>query len=68
MKRRITIYKPPYPNTKMGFIRESELMLDAKFLGLDIKDIKPLFTNDMIDEINHYDREKIIAQAKAYKM
>ena len=36
-------------------------MLDAKFLGLDIKDIKPMFTNELIDEINDYDREKIIA-------
>jgi NitT/TauT family transport system substrate-binding protein len=52
----------------MGFIRESELMLDAKFLGLDIKDIKPMFTNDMIDEINNYDHDKIIAQAKAHKI
>jgi hypothetical protein len=43
-------------------------MLDAKFLGLDIKDIKPMFTNDMIDEINDYDHDKIIAQAKAYKI
>jgi NitT/TauT family transport system substrate-binding protein len=65
--RRIPLYRPPYPDTKMGFIRESELMLDAKFLGLDIKDIKPMFTNDLIDEINNYDREKIIAQAKAAK-
>src|SRR6186713_2846392 len=65
--RRIPLYKPPYPDTKMGFIRESELLLDAKFLGLDIKDIKPMFTNDMIDEINNYDRDKIIAQAKAHK-
>jgi NitT/TauT family transport system substrate-binding protein len=67
-KRRIPIYRPPYPNTKMGFIRESELLLDAKFLGLDIKDIKPVFTNDMIDEIDAYDHEKIIAEAKAYKI
>ena len=66
--RRIPLYKPPYPNTKMGFIRESELMLDAKFLSLDIKDLKPLFTNDMIDEINNYDRDKIIAHAKACKI
>jgi hypothetical protein len=36
--------------------------------GLDIKDIKPMFTHDMIDEINNYDREKIVAQAKAYKI
>ena len=68
-KRRIPLYRPPYPNTKMGFIQESELMLDAKFMGLDsIKDIKPLFTNDMIDEINDYDRAKVIAEAKAYKI
>jgi len=67
-KRRIPLYRPPYPNTKMGFIHESELLLDAKFLGLDsIKDVKPLMTNELIDEINNYDRAKIIAQAKAYK-
>ncbi len=67
-KRRIPLYRPPYPDTKMGYIRESELLLDAKFLGLDnIKDIKPLMSNELIDEINNYDRAKIIAQAKAYK-
>ena len=49
----------------MGFIREEELKLDAKFLGLDIKDLKPIYTNDMIDEINNYDRGKIIDQAKS---
>jgi NitT/TauT family transport system substrate-binding protein len=66
-KRRIPLYRPPYPDTKMGFIRESELMLDAKFLDLDIKDIKPMFTNDLIDEINDYDHGKIITEAKAAK-
>jgi NitT/TauT family transport system substrate-binding protein len=66
-KRRIPLYRPPYQNTKMGFIREEELMLDAKFLGLDIKDIKPMYTNDMIEEINNYDHAKIIEQAKSYK-
>ena len=67
-KRRIPLYRPPYENTKMGFIHESELLLDAKFLGLEtIKDVKPLYTNDMIDEINNFDREKVIAQATAYK-
>ena len=42
-------------------------MTDAKFQGLDIKNIKPLYTNDMIDEINDYDHSKIIEQAKSYK-
>lgn len=67
-KRRIPLYRPPYENTKMGFIRESELALDAKFLNLDIKDLKPIYTNDMIDEINNYDRGKVIEQAKSYKI
>lgn len=67
-QRRIPLYRPPYPDTKMGYIRESELLLDAKFLGLDsITDVKPLFTNELIDEINSFDREKIIAEAKTYK-
>jgi NitT/TauT family transport system substrate-binding protein len=67
-KRRIPLYRPPYPNTKMGFIREEELLTDAKFQGLDIKDIKPIYTNDLVDEINNYDRNKIIAEAKAAKI
>src|SRR3954447_7495268 len=66
-QRRIPLYRPPYENTKMGFIREEELVTDAKFQGLDIKDLKPLFTNDMTDEINNYDHGKIIEQAKSYK-
>jgi NitT/TauT family transport system substrate-binding protein len=52
----------------MGFIREEELLTDAKFQGLDIKDIKPIYTNELIDEINNYDRSKIIADAKAAKI
>jgi NitT/TauT family transport system substrate-binding protein len=67
-KRRIPLYRPPYPNTKMGFIREEELITDAKFQGLDIKDLKPIYTNDLVDEINNYDRSKIIAEAKAAKI
>jgi NitT/TauT family transport system substrate-binding protein len=67
-QRRIKLYEPPYPNTKMGFIHEEELKRDAAFLGTGIKDVKPLFTNDLIDEINDFDHDKIIAQAKAYKV
>ena len=67
-QRRMKLYRPPYPNTKMGFIHEDELKRDAKFLGLDIKDVKPLFTNEFIDEINRFDHNKIIEQAKAYKI
>ena len=58
----------PIPTPRWASSRKPSCMLDAKFLGLEIKDIKPMFTNDMIDEINNYDRDKIIAQAKAYKI
>jgi NitT/TauT family transport system substrate-binding protein len=68
INRRVPLYRAPYPNTKMGHIREEELKLDGKFLGLDIKDIKPLIDNSMIDEINNFDRAKIVAQAKAFKI
>jgi NitT/TauT family transport system substrate-binding protein len=68
INRRVPLYRPPYPDTKMGYIREDELKLDGKFLGLDIKDVKPLINNDMIDEINDFDRDKIIAQAKGFKI
>lgn len=67
-RRRIPLYRPPYPDTKMGFIRESELSLDAKFLGLDIANVKPLFTNELIDEISNFDREKVISDAKSYRI
>jgi NitT/TauT family transport system substrate-binding protein len=67
-RRRIPLYRPPYPDTKMGFIRESEFLNDAKFMDLAIADVKPLITNDLIDEINDFDRARIIADAKAYKI
>lgn len=66
--RRIPLYRPPYPDTKMGFIREKEFLDDAKFMNLTIADVKPLITNELIDEINDFDRAKIVADAKAYKI
>jgi NitT/TauT family transport system substrate-binding protein len=67
-RRRIPLYRPPYPDTKMGFIREKEFLDDAKFMNLTIADVKPLITNELIDEINDFDRAKIVADAKAYKI
>jgi NitT/TauT family transport system substrate-binding protein len=52
----------------MGFIRESEFLDDAKFMDLAITDVKPLISNELIDEINDFDRDKIIADAKAYRI
>ena len=68
VNRRKALYRPPYPNTKMGYIRPEELLLEAQFQNLDIKDVSKLYTNDLIDEINAFDREAIIAEAKAFKV
>lgn len=66
--RRMQLYRPPYPNLKMGAIQEEELQREAEFLSLKIASVKPLYTNDLIDEINDFDRKAIIEQAKAYKV
>jgi NitT/TauT family transport system substrate-binding protein len=66
--RRMQLYRPPYPNLKMGAIQEEELQREAEFLSLKIASVKPLYTNDLIDEINEFDRKAIIEQAKAYKV
>ena len=67
INRRVPLYRPPYPDTKMGYIREDELKRDGKFLGLDIKDVKPLIDNSLIDEINDFDHRKVIDEAKVFR-
>jgi NitT/TauT family transport system substrate-binding protein len=67
IKRRVTLYRPPYPGVKMGFIEEAEWRREADFINLPIPDLKPLFTNDLIDAANDFDHAKVIALAKAQK-
>lgn len=66
--RRMQLFRPPYPNMKMGQISEDELEREADFLKLKITDFKPLYTNDLIEEIHKFDRQAVIDQAKAYKI
>ena len=66
--RRIRLFRPYDKTKKMGYILESEILADAKFAGLDtIKDVKPLYTNEYVDEIHKFDVEKIRAEARNYK-
>jgi NitT/TauT family transport system substrate-binding protein len=65
--RRITLYRPPYPGARLGEIREAEWRAEAQFLDLAIPDLTPLFTNDLIAEIDDFDRDKVIAEAKAWR-
>jgi NitT/TauT family transport system substrate-binding protein len=65
--RRITLYRPPYAGARLGEIREAEWREEAQFLGLTIPDLTPLFTNALVAEINDFDRDKVIAEAKAWR-
>lgn len=66
ISRRIKLYSPPYPGAKMGSINEQEFRTEAAMNNLQIADFKPFYTNELIDDINHFDVDKIRAQAKAY--
>lgn len=67
ISRRIKLYSPPYPNTKMGSINEQEFRTEAEMNDFAIKDYKLAYTNELIDEINNFDAAKIKAEALAYK-
>ncbi|UHL65739.1 ABC transporter substrate-binding protein [Paralcaligenes sp. KSB-10] len=64
--RRIKLYSPPYPGAKMGSINVKELQTEAAMNHWNISDYGPFYTNDLIDEINNFDLEKIRRQAKEY--
>jgi NitT/TauT family transport system substrate-binding protein len=65
--RRIKLYTPPYPGAKMGSINPEEFRVEAAMNNLKIGDLGIFYTNDLIDEINKFDRDKIVASAKTYK-
>jgi NitT/TauT family transport system substrate-binding protein len=67
MKRRMTLWRPPYPNAPLGSIQEEEWKREVEFLGLKVDDVKPMFTNDLIKDINNFNRDEVIAAAKAAK-
>ncbi|MDE2229790.1 MAG: ABC transporter substrate-binding protein, partial [Alphaproteobacteria bacterium] len=43
VSRRIKLYVPPYPNTQMGYIHESEYRLEAKFDGVAVNSFKGFY-------------------------
>ena len=68
IKRRIKLYEPPYPNAKMGQIFESEFETETKMRNFKVTDFKSFYTNALIDKINDFDKQKVIADAKAAKI
>jgi len=67
MKRRIQHYQPPYPGAKLGSMNSDEMRLEADFAGFKNLDISPLYTNELIDDINTFDQAEIVAEAKSFK-
>lgn len=64
--RRIRLFEPPYPNAKSGSINPEEFRMEAEMNNLAIKDFSRFYTNELIDDINKFDRAKIEADARAY--
>jgi NitT/TauT family transport system substrate-binding protein len=65
--RRIKLYDPPYPNARMGSINVDEFKTEAELNGLKVASFDDFYTNDLIEEINRFDADKIRAQAMNYK-
>jgi len=55
---------------RFGAGSTAEWEAQVRFAGLsnEIKDVTPIFTNDLLDEINAFDRDAIVAQAKSMTM
>ena len=68
IRKRIDLYAAPYPNAKMGQIFESEFETELKMLEIKDLDYRSFYTNELIDQINNFDRAKLIAAAKAAKI
>ena len=60
---------PWQADKRLGPMTEDEWKAQVKFVGLEdkIKDVKPVFTNEIIDEVNAFDREKVLALVKQLK-
>jgi NitT/TauT family transport system substrate-binding protein len=58
---------PWQKDKRMGAMDLGEWQAQVEFAGLtdQIKDVSTVFTNDLIDEINAFDHEAVVAQAKA---
>lgn len=66
ISRRIQLYKPPYPDYKMGQINPEEFRQEAQIFNYKIGELNTFYTNDLIADINAFDPAKVAAEAKAY--
>ena len=64
--RRIKLYEPPYQGAKIGSINPEEFRIEAQMNAMKIASFDGFYTNELIDEINRFDREEIKRQAQSY--
>ncbi len=64
--RRIKLYDPPYAGAKIGSINPEEFRIEAQMNSMRIGSLDTFLTNELIDEINNFDREEIKRQALAH--
>ena len=66
--------QPSSPDQRMGSSRKEQWEASVKFIGrinakvADIKDVAPLYNNDVIDEANKFDRKAFEAFAREFKV
>src|SRR5215471_21418593 len=58
---------PTQPDKRMGAMSREEWQAQVAFAGLEgqVKDVSPVFTTELIDEINRFDADAIVAKAKS---
>lgn len=63
--RRAKLLRPPFAGIRPGEIAQDEINASKEFDGITA-DVSPLFTADLIEEINAFDLAAIHEQAKSY--
>ena len=68
--KRMPLYSPYDKADKIGYIKRQEWVDQIKFSGFDgkLNDPSVFFTNELIDEINNFDVEKVKAEARNFKL
>ncbi|HTH99289.1 MAG TPA: ABC transporter substrate-binding protein [Stellaceae bacterium] len=68
--KHIALFRPYDASMKWGYIRPADWQDEIDFYNVKgIKDgAKSLFTNELIDEINNFNRDEIVKQAKTFKI
>ncbi len=61
---------PGQPDKRFGAMSLEEWQAQVAFAGLEgqIKDVRPVFTDDLIDDVNKFDAAAIEAKAKSMTM